>query len=186
MSPWTLAESRGGSAADGTADRVLAGTGIDEVARRAQIDIAGDVDGARAGQSDAPAPLANEIAGDGGRAGTRRSTVVPLLALVMVPLIDSLFVGSPRLMVGSPPPESAVMVMGTASEMILMVSVLSSEVSKVMADTSAAGMVTVEVPAPVTNPAPRRSRNGHRGVRQRVDARRELDAEPVWQRPEKR
>ena len=54
---------------------------------------------------------------------------------------------------GLPPPESAVMVIGTASEMIRMVSVLS-EVSKVMADTWAAGMVTVEVPAPVTNPAP--------------------------------
>ena len=49
-----------------------------------------------------------------------------------------------------------------------------------MADTSAAGMVTVEVPAPVTNPASRAGHgNGHCGVRQRVDARRELDAEPV-------
>ena len=78
---------------------------------------------------------------------------MPLLALVMVPLMISLLVGSPRLMVGSPPPESAVMVIGTASEMMLMVSV-SSEVSRVMADTLAAGMVTEEVPVPVTSPAP--------------------------------
>ena len=151
--PLDQGESRGGSAADDTGDRVLTGTGIGEVARRAQVDIAGDVDGASASQSDAPAPLANEIAGDGGGAGAgdRQSAI----AGVGDGAADALrsFVGSPRLMVGLPPPESAVMVMGTASEMIRIVSVLS-EVSRVMADTSAAGMVTVEVPAPVTNPAP--------------------------------
>ena len=69
--PLDLGESRGGRAADDTGDRGLTGTGIDEVARRAQIDIAGDVDGAGASQRDAPAPLADEIASDGGGAGAR-------------------------------------------------------------------------------------------------------------------
>ena len=94
---------------------------------------------------------------------------MPLLAFVIAPLMVSFFAGSPRLMVGSPPPESAVMVIGAASEMMLIVSVLS-EVSRVMADTWAAGMFTVEVPFPLTNPARAGRRNGHRGVCQGVNA----------------
>ena len=104
---------------------------------------------------------------------------VPLLALVIVPLMVSFWVGSPRLMVGSPPPESAVMVIGTASEMILMVSVFIGGVQG-----HGRHMGGRDGHRGGTGPGDEsRSRaghgNGHRGVRQRVDARRELDAEPV-------
>ncbi len=106
---------------------------------------------------------------------------VPLLALVIVPLMISFLVGSPRLMVGSPPPESAVMVIGTASEMI------RDGVRVIVGGVQGHGrhMGGRDGHRGGTGPGDEsRSRaghgNGHRGVRQRVDARRELDAEPVW------
>ena len=128
------------------------GAGIDEVAHRAQVDIAGDVDGAAAGQGDASAPWQMRLPVMVVVPAPEMDSA-PLLALVIVPLMVSFWLGSPSTMEGTRPPESAVMVMGTAPETIRMVSVLS-EVSRVMADTWAAGMVTVDVPAPVTNPAP--------------------------------
>ena len=69
VSPWSTANPEVAVPLMTPVIVVLAGTGIDEVGRRAQVDIAGDVDGASASQSDAPAPLANEIASDGGGAG---------------------------------------------------------------------------------------------------------------------
>ena len=72
----SLDESRGGSAADHAGNRVVAGTGIGEVALRAQVDIAGDVDRAGAGQGYART-LANDIAVEHHAAGNRSQSRPP-------------------------------------------------------------------------------------------------------------
>ena len=61
-----------------------------------------------------PEPSQVDIAGDVGGAGTRDGNSA-VARLVMVPLMVVLFVGIAQGDVGSPPPESAAMVMGTAS-----------------------------------------------------------------------